>query len=271
MRNLTKLRAKLRPVKLSAILALENREIGFRLSMRIRGAAKVPKGRPSAPWHNAVLKSSDEVAATLAQVKHLGLPLMNDLCKNWDSLAALDIVLANTHCGARIFDAGAETYSMILPWLYLYGYRDLIAGNLVFKRPFNRGPIRYQFANIANSGFESGSYDAITCLSVIEHGVDLEAYFREMARLLKPNGILVTSTDYFEGPTNTHGQIAYGCPIRVFTREDIDQIVMLAKRFGLELTGPLDLTSHDRVVHWNEFSLSYTFVVFSMRKRIESQ
>ena len=44
---------------------------------------------------------------------------------------------------------------------------------------------------LKTSEIEGESFDAITCQSVIEHGVDLEAYFREMARILKKGGHLI--------------------------------------------------------------------------------
>ena len=40
-------------------------------------------------------------------------------------------------------------------------------------------------------------FDYVTSLSVIEHGVNIEKYFREMSRIIKSNGYLLTSTDYW--------------------------------------------------------------------------
>jgi SAM-dependent methyltransferase len=213
-----------------------------------------------------VLMDMAQVRKSVARVQAIGLPLVDDLPKNWDCLAALDVIRRHVPVRGRIFDAGGETYSMILPWLYYYGYRHLTAGNLVYDRPIRRASIRYQHADITRTDFAPESFDAITCLSVIEHGVDLPAYFKEMARLLVPGGYLVTSTDYFDAPTDCRGQRAYGAPIRVFDRAEIEAAIELARSHGLELTGPLDLTAKDRVVHWREFDLRYTFMVFTLRK-----
>ena len=49
-------------------------------------------------------------------------------------------------------------------------------------------PIRYIPGDLTHTPFPDGYFDAIACLSVIEHGVPLQNYFREMYRLLKPNG-----------------------------------------------------------------------------------
>jgi len=255
-----------RSIRRKARIWLESSGSGFRLSLKIRKGTG-PHGYPEAPWHNAVLKNKEEAGNAISQVRKLGLPAIKDLPKNWDSLAALDLILRRTGKDARIFDAGGELYSMILPWLYLYGYRNLSAGNLAFQKTIKRGPIVYHHADITKTGFDSTVFDAITCLSVIEHGVDLQSYFREMSRILKPGGVLITSTDYFETLVDTGGQVAYGVPIHVFDKDEILEALKIASRFGLVPLGPLDLRSDEKVVSWNgKCGLRYTFVVISLCK-----
>lgn len=53
--------------------------------------------------------------------------------KNWDGLAALACILQTTRTSATVLDAGAALGSMILPWLFLYGYRSLVGVNLQFE------------------------------------------------------------------------------------------------------------------------------------------
>lgn len=239
---------------------------GFRLLLKIQYGATRPRGYPDAPWYNAVLKNQQEVDEAISQVRKIGLPVMQDAPKNWDSLAALDLILKSTGKNARIFDAGGELYSMILPWLFLYGYKNLSAGNLVFQKSIKRGTIIYHHSDITQTGFDSAAYDAITCLSVIEHGVNLRSYFSEMSRILKPGGILITSTDYFDTKLDTRGQISYGVPIHIFTREEIIEAIEIASQFGLIPMGPLDLNVGEKVVNWKQYGLNYTFIIFSFRK-----
>lgn len=236
------------------------------MRLRFDAASDAPRGEPEAPWHNGVLLDQSQVERSVARVRSIGLPVVDDLPKNWDCLAALDVIRRHVPTSGRVFDAGGETYSMILPWLYYYGYRDLIAGNLVYDRPFKRASIRYQYTDLTRTEFATASFDAITCMSVIEHGVDLAAYFAEMSRLLVPGGHLVTSTDYFDEPTDTRAQVAYGSPVRVFSRTDIETAIALAETYGLRLTGPIDLAAKERVVNWEKFDLHFTFMVFTLRK-----
>lgn len=238
---------------------------GFRAYMTARwggGARELP--RPQ--WMNSALKTRQQVDEAVAETQRLRLPPCPDPAKNWDTLAALRQVLEVTKPDARILDAGAEMYSRLLPWLYLYGYRNLVGNNLVFTDTVHRGPIVYQPGDLTRTGFPDASFDAITCLSVIEHGVDAHKYFAEMSRLLKPGGCLVTSTDYFETPTDTRGQEAYGVPIRVLTRADIEQTLAVAATYGFVGKGPIDFTSVDRLVRWDAYGLDYTFIAFALFK-----
>jgi hypothetical protein len=226
-----------------------------------------PHGLPDAPWANAVLRNESQVATSIAQLRALGLPLASDPPKNWDGLAALHLILKNTRRTARIFDAGGEHYSMILPWLWLYGYRRLIAGNIAFTTRTTLGAIVYEHVDITGTAYPDRHFDAVTCLSVIEHGVDLCRYFAEMSRIIAPGGLLITSTDYWEMPVDTRGQCAFGVPIRIFTRAEIVAALALARGFGFELLAEPDLSVAERVVHWKPYDLHYTFVIFSLRKQ----
>jgi SAM-dependent methyltransferase len=252
------------PIKRVTRRLLDGTASGSRWLWKRAHAVDSPKGRPDAPWWNAVLLSREQVDAAVEQVKRLGLPAMSDRPKNWDSLAALDVVLERTSRRARVLDAGSEKYSMILPWLSMYGYRHLVGCNLVFQRPARMGAIRYEYGDVTATRYADASFDAVTCLSVVEHGVDLGAYFAEMARILKPGGVLVTSTDYWETPLDTGGRTAYGVPIHVFDAAEIRQAFELARGFGFEPLSPIDLAAREKVVEWKPHGLAYTFLVFSM-------
>ena len=215
---------------------------------------------------NTSLKTKAEVQGAIGEAQRLQLPLHADLPKTWDSLGALHEILTRTAPQSRILDAGAEWYSCLLPWLSLYGYRNLIGNNLTFDKGGQRrqGPISYEYGDITQTTYKDGSFDAVTCLSVVEHDVDWSNYLREMRRIIKPGGLLVTSTDYFEPATDPKGQSAFGVLIHIFTKEEIVHMLQLAEDFGFELTGDVDLECGERAITWEEFDLSYTFLIFSM-------
>jgi hypothetical protein len=100
----------------------------------------------------------------------------------------------------------------------------------------------------------------------MEHGVNLESYFKETWRILKPGGLLVTSTDYWQTPTETGGRHFYGVPIHAFTEEEVLNALHLAKRNGFAMTGPIELSCNEKVVYWGEVDLDCIFVVFTLQK-----
>jgi SAM-dependent methyltransferase len=215
---------------------------------------------------NGTLKSRAERDAATESGKRLHVPLHRGDEKNWDHLAAVSIILANTDRSARILDAGAEIYSNVLPALFLYGYRELYGINLSFTDPVRRGPIRYIPGDLTQAPFADGFFDAIACLSVIEHGVPLNEYFREQYRLLRPGGLLITSTDYFPTAIDTQGQFAHGTPIKIFSKPEIEAALELAQSTGFELTGAVDLDCVEKPIRWEQYGLEYTFVLFTLRK-----
>jgi hypothetical protein len=54
---------------------------------------------------------------------------------------------------ARILDGGAAFFSVLLPWLFLYGYRRLVGVNLSFEKLLRLGPIRYEYGDITRMRF----------------------------------------------------------------------------------------------------------------------
>ena len=216
---------------------------------------------------NETLKSSTEWRDATARARQLGLPLHRGSEKNWDHLAAVSAIVSNTPTSARILDAGAEFYSNVLPALFTQGYRNLYGINLSFTDLARRGPIQYLPGDITNSPFPNAFFDAVTCMSVVEHGVPLAEYFREMDRILVPGGLLITSTDYYPTPIDTAGKFAYGTQVKVFSKVEIRQMLDLAIESGFELTEQVDLECTERPIRWEQVDLECTFIIFTLRKK----
>jgi SAM-dependent methyltransferase len=163
-------------------------------------------------------------------------------------------------------DAGATLYSRLLPWLYLYGFRRLHGIDLRFEEPVVLKPIRYERMDLTATTFDDASFDAVACLSVIEHGVPRDGYLREASRLLKPGGLLITSTDFWCEPLDAGGHEAYGVEAKVFTPDELVSWVEAAPAHGFRITSPLDLRCEERVVHWERVGLDFTFANFVLEK-----
>jgi SAM-dependent methyltransferase len=225
-----------------------------------------------------VLRSRAAWEAAVREARRLRLPLHHDRPKNWDALGAVAAVLQLADDGsrrARVLDAGSARYSPVLPWLRLYGFGDapesLLGLNLEFGAPVLRDGVTFRYGDITRTGLGDGALDAITCMSVIEHGVPIDGFLAESARVLRPGGILTLSTDFDCDPPDTAGRTAYGVPVRIFGPADIKDLVSMAQGFGLDVVGDLsepDFFAHaERPVHWQRLGLDYTFVLLTFRRR----
>jgi SAM-dependent methyltransferase len=235
----------------------------FRKSLRNQGVDLGQHPRPSDQWHrwrNRPLKSRAEVDAALAEAAACGLPVHPGDEKNWDLLVALGSILSATSRRDAVLEMGATHYTKLLTWLYLYGYRRLVGIDLVTPHDVVDGPIQSYRMDLTRTTFKSGAFSAIACLSVIEHGVAFDEYIAEAWRLLRPGGVLVTSTDFWCAPLDTEGKEAYGTPVRIFQPADMRSLLDTADRAGFRLDASFDLTCGDQVVTWERVGLSYTFV-----------
>ena len=238
----------------------------FRLYLVLRYGAYPRSVVPNTYPENAVLQTKSEWEGAVKEVKRLKLPPHVDPPKNWDSLAALSCILRRTGKDASVLDAGGEKYSQILPWLYLLGYRNLWCINLSFQGPARWGPIRFEPGDITRTQFGAESLDVITCLSVIEHGVPTEVFLNEAARILKPGGLLILSTDYYPFKVDTHGARAFGAPIRIFDAGDIKAALRMAGERGLFPTSEVPFGCEEKPIRWQEYSLEFSYLFMTLQK-----
>jgi SAM-dependent methyltransferase len=238
---------------------------GVRLTLARLGIGQKRLPGPVPPTD--ILSTTAEYERAVDECRRLRLPLHHDRPKNWDALGSVSTVLHEVGTDARVLDAGSARYSPVLPWLHVFGVRELVGNNLEFTRTTTHGKVRFEPGDITATQYRDGWFDAITCMSVIEHGVPLEAFVAESARILRPGGLLVVSTDYDQDPPDTTGKTAYGVPVKIFDPDDIRKFVELAAAEGLDLVGELKLNHEQRPVYWKRTGLSYTFIRLTFSRR----
>jgi glycosyltransferase involved in cell wall biosynthesis/SAM-dependent methyltransferase len=222
--------------------------------------------RPQPVAPTDILRTHHEYEAAVRECRRLRVPLHPDRPKNWDALGAVSTIVNRLGTEIRVLDAGSARYSPVLPWLRLLGVRRLVGNNLEFRRVRTHGPVRFEPGDITQTDYPTGSFDAVTCMSVIEHGVPLPAFAAETARILRPGGVLIVSTDYDQEPPATAGLSAYGVPVHIFGPSEIRAFVAEADRHGLRLLGELVLEHAERPVHWKRVGLDYTFIRLSFER-----
>lgn len=194
-----------------------------------------------------------------------GLPLHEDAQKNWDSILATYWATMTCDTVDPVMDVAATKGSAFLPGLRKLGFHNLISINLTQKETEVVNGISYQYGDCTATNFQDNYFGYISCLSVIEHGVDVDRFLAESHRILKKNGYLFISTDYWIDPVDTFGQTAFGAPVKVFDKNDIISIIEKAKGLGFELTTNCDLNCKEKTVEW--IGMQYTFINLLFQKK----
>lgn len=226
----------------------------------------------------SILKSAQEVDAACRVLADRGLALHQTRQKNWDHGKLLDL-LAEVPKDARVLDLGSGG-GPTLALMHRLGYRDLTGMDLVVPKRKLRDRLlhalkpdgfhpsyRIRAGDICDTGLAPGAYDLITCVSVLEHDVDVEAFLREAARLLSDGGQLFATVDYWEDfdPSQHEVKAVCGLPWNLFDRARLAALVETAGRHGLEPVGSREIPPcEERTVHYA--GRDYTFAAVALRK-----
>lgn len=237
--------------------------------------------------YNSVLKNLSEVDVAKRRLKDMKL-FPHQHHKSWDACKMIEIISQGDH-NCNILDVGCNG-SPILPMLKKLGFKNLYGCDFILKPKYNATfskivcrfykreylPIVQMYdddtfnlsiQNLEKTNYPDNMYDYITSLSVIEHGVHLDEYFREMARILKKGGYLLTSTDYWpEKIVNTKRVLSEDKPDNVFSRAEIESAIEKGEKYGLRLIEPMDYAYEQKVISWKLTGLEYTYIFFGMRK-----
>jgi SAM-dependent methyltransferase len=214
--------------------------------------------------------------------------------KSWDTYKMIKMI-SSTNRESFVLDVGCYE-SPILPMLKRLGFINLYGCDLVLKssdcnpnftnnnnnnnssfkyhedyepiaKMYSDKSYKLSIRDIEDTNYSDQMFDYVTSLSVIEHGVNIERYFREMSRIIKSNGYLLTSTDYWPDKlVNNKTVLSKRTPDNIFSREEIENLVEIADKNGLKLIEPIDFEYKDKVVRWNSIGLDFTFIFFAMRK-----
>ena len=239
--------------------------------------------------YNSVLKVSSEVTEAKKNLKALNLFPHHDPYKSWDTYKMIEII-KEADKNSCILDIGCKD-SPILAMLKKLGFNNLYGCDLLLKPRYNHYlmNIAYSFyrreykpildmygdnefklsvQNLQETSYQNSVFDYITSLSVIEHGIDIGKYFMEMSRILKNGGLLLTSTDYWPDKINNTKRVwSKDTPDNIFDRDEIDNLIKVGEKYGFRLIEPIDYTCGDKLVHWKDIALSYTFIFFALRKK----
>jgi SAM-dependent methyltransferase len=210
-----------------------------------------------------VLQNWQEVQSATLEIQRKGLPLHLDIHKNWDHLL-LHNLIERKGKHSSIVDLGCGE-CCTLNFFDALGFKNISGIDLNIERNGDTTYSLYQ-GDLTKTSFISGSVDVAVSISVIEHSVDLPAFFAEAARLLKVEGLLFITTDYWEKPLEIDSYIKpFGLEWQVFSQADIEQLIAVAKEYNLVLEQDKDIPAClDKPIAW--YNYKYTFIALLFRK-----
>lgn len=240
---------------------------------RPRIRRRLASTRPDVDTSNGILPDAATVENAVQAVLDLGLVPHYGRAKNWDFLKALALLTDELDGDDPILDAGCGAFSVLLEWLDAAGHRNLHGCDYVVERPGRVGRIEYSKQDLTATTYPDASFAAVTCLSVIEHNVDVERFLDEAHRLLRPGGLLIVSTDYWPEKIDTTGVRPFGDTLgetRIFDERELRAFVAAAQAGGFRPLTPMRYAAHERVVRWRLVPEPYTFAFMAFRKPLDA-
>ena len=190
---------------------------------------------------------------------------IGELNKSWDILKFKEFIVRSIHKDQPILDMGCYG-SEILLCLHKLGYEDLSGIDLndgIFKMPYQR-QINYSKCDFMNTSFEDSSFKAITSVSVIEHGLDSKKLFNEMSRILKIDGFLLVSFDYWPKKIDTSDIKLFGMEWNIFSKEEVKSLINVASNYDLEPVSGISYEADTKAI--SHVGLDYTFGLIIFKK-----
>ena len=151
---------------------------------------------------------------------------IGDMLKSWDVLSTINFLDTHVSKNDPILDIGCYASELIVA-LYKLGYSNLSGADInpkLQKMPY-RDVISYGITDFMNTKYEDSSFQAITAISVIEHGFDGQSLLKEMSRLLNPYGYFIASFDYWPDKIDTTGVKFFGMDWIIFSADEVKEFV----------------------------------------------
>ena len=174
---------------------------------------------------------------------------IGDIVKSWDVLATITFLESHVKKDEPILDIGCYASEVIIA-LHKLGFSNLTGADLnpdLKKMPY-QDVIRYDITNFMHTKLENASFQAITAISVIEHGFDGQSLLKEMARLLRPSGYFIASFDYWPEKIDTTGNKFFGMDWKIFSKDEVANFVSEAAVYGLVPVGELKYDGKDKPI-----------------------
>lgn len=211
-----------------------------------------------------LLKSRKEVEECTDFLKKNGFVSHNLKCKDWD-IAHLISAIGE----GNFLDMGSSD-SYILKNLCIRRTAGEKYGVDLQEPDVPLSDVNYSIGDLMNTGLPGEHFDAVTCLSVLEHQVDYDRFAAEASRLLRNGGRLFITFDYWEPKIKTPVKL-YNLDWQPLDRTLVEQLIKACSDKGLQIDAPFDYSLGKPVIKWGYYAphpdVSYTFAMASFTKK----
>jgi SAM-dependent methyltransferase len=193
-------------------------------------------------------------------------PLVGDWIKSWDVLQTLEFIEQHLGKEKPVLDIGCYA-SEVLVALHRMGYHNLSGIDLnpnVGNMP-HADSIRYSVGNFMQTSFADASFQAVTSISVVEHGLNGPVLMSEMARILRPGGYFISSFDYWPAKVNTSKTKFFGLDWLIFSKDDVAELLRDAAHHGLHPVGDLWFDAANKPVSASGYDYTFGWLVLEKR------
>ncbi|MCF7975683.1 MAG: class I SAM-dependent methyltransferase [Phycisphaerae bacterium] len=190
---------------------------------------------------------------------------IGDNVKSWDVLSTINFLDSHINKQESVLDIGCYA-SEVLVALHKLGYSSLTGADLnpnLKKMPY-QDFINYEITDFMHTKFHDASFQAITSISVIEHGFDSLSLLKEMSRLLRPGGYFIASFDYWPEKIDTTGVNYFGMDWRILSKNEVVDFVAEAAKYSLSPVGEMMYEGKDKPIECG--GRKYTFAWLVLRK-----
>lgn len=211
-----------------------------------------------------VLQTRQEVATATRTLRSRGLPTHLTEQKNWDQWLLYQS-LSHHDREASIIDLGCGD-CCTLDFLAALGFQNLDGIDLTIQHSARDRPYRLHSGDLTHTPFPNQTFDLAVSISVVEHGVDLAKFFQESYRILKPDGLLFVTTDYWQDKIPVDAAIKpFGLTWSIFSLAEVQAMLILAQQYGFVLQSDSKIpVCVERPVNWYE--KQYTFIAVELKK-----
>lgn len=188
---------------------------------------------------------------------------VGDQVKSWDVLKTIEFIELNFPKESSTLDLGSFC-SEVPVALARLGYKKVHGIDLnpkISQMPFAGSNVQYDVGNFMAAPYAEASFDAITAISVIEHGYEPQRLFAEVSRLLKPGGCFIASFDYWPEKVDTGDTKFFDMSWLIFSEADVRELISVAKKYDLHPVGSLEPEAGERTVDCMGYAYSFGWIV----------